>query len=117
VTGPKERYFHQPLFDYKRNIGYIANQMRDRSEELYETVVPADYEVTRDEYSEALENHAEELARYAALVETLLHHGTRGFYLKGCRCEWCKAANHQYTQRRSGKSRIKFVQSILEDGL
>ena len=63
----------------------------------------------------------EDVLEWVAAHRRLLDHGTRGFYQKGCRCDWCSAANTQYYQTRgypNGQERRGgFVRSLQEDAL
>lgn len=110
---PKPHGF--PLFDRGRNLSYVAFRMNSDAQDIWDEVAPVSE--AEEDVAGAMDSHAQALEYYSNLITILLSHGTRGFYNDGCHCEWCSAANTQYYKRRSGKSRIKFVQSILEDAL
>lgn len=103
-----------PLFSKGRNIAYMVSRMREYAEELdlgfNSDGEPMNMESEFDGFSQTLHD-------YADTIQILMKHGTRGFYNAGCHCDWCREASKQYMQRRSGKSRIKFVLSLQEDAL
>lgn len=71
------------------NIRAVAKAMRDRAEMIFNRTDTDGDPLTGFELD--IDYVAESLAHYADLVETLNEHGTRGFYDRGCRCDWCVA--------------------------
>lgn len=104
-----------PLWSRERNYEILAAHMRQRAEELWHRQDSDGDPVIPD-----VDELASEIADYADMIDTLMNHGSRSFYVLGCKCTWCREANRQAeTRRRTGghARRVTFVKSILEDEL